>query len=68
MPYTYTNSRGETYYLHYLEREHDDTGTPYVIYYFAKEPSDNTAAALPGEYAIAESDSGLPLLEKRDGS
>ncbi|MDZ7705472.1 MAG: hypothetical protein U5L04_13435 [Trueperaceae bacterium] len=64
MPYTYTNSRGETYYLHYLEREHDDTGTPYVIYYFTKEPGDNTAEALPDEYTITESDGGLPLLEK----
>jgi hypothetical protein len=61
---TYTTGDGQTWYLHVLEEEHDKTGTPYEIYYFAKEPGENATGQLPDSYHIKESQTGMPVTEE----
>ena len=64
MAFTYKNSRGQTYYLHYK----DTTRT--TLYYFAKTVKPKTADggpldAVPAGRAVVESQkTGLPLLKK----
>jgi hypothetical protein len=62
-PYTVTVD-GERWYLHVLQEEHDETGTPYEIYYFAKEPGDNALRRLPPGYEVHVPGSGMPVLRE----
>ncbi len=63
MAYSYTNSRGQTYYLHFKK-------TPKVtLYYFAKAVKPKTSDSGPldavpeGRKVIESSKTGLPLLK-----
>jgi hypothetical protein len=63
MAYSYTNSRGNTYYLH----KRDTTlknGRQQTIYFFAKDVRDGAMDNVPGGYQVAESRNGLPVLKK----
>ena len=65
MPYTFTNSRGQTYYLHgkgvILQN-----GRPQRIYYFAREPRRGEAIdTLPAGRRIEENPrTGLPYVKR----
>jgi hypothetical protein len=63
MAYSYTNTRGNTYYLH----KRDTTlknGRQQTIYFFAKDVRDGSLEGVPAGYEVAESRNGLPVLKK----
>jgi hypothetical protein len=66
MAYSYTNSKGNTYYLH--SREVNLKGGKKVqIYWFAKKEDPSRAVdSLPAGYEVVESKrTALPLLKKK---
>ncbi len=63
MAFNYTNSRGNTYYLHGRETELRN-GQKRVIYFFAKDQREGTLDALPEGYEVSETANGLPVLKK----
>ena len=64
MAYSYTNKKGDTYYLHGTERK-TKSGGSYWLYYFAKEEKpEGGLDAVPDGYMVVENKNGLPLLKK----
>lgn len=64
MAYSYTNSKGNTYYLHGRETTLKN-GTKRTLYFFAKEVKDEGALdTVPAGYMVSESKNGLPVLKK----
>lgn len=64
MAFSYTNSKGNTYYLHGKEVELK-TGFISTVYFFAKDVRQDTALdAVPEGRVIKEAKSGLPVLAK----
>ncbi|MCI0393851.1 MAG: hypothetical protein L0332_06465 [Chloroflexi bacterium] len=63
MAYSYTNSKGNTYYLHSRETTLKNGGQQ-TIYFFAKEVKPGAINAVPAGYKVAESRNGLPVLKK----
>ena len=64
MAYSYTNSKGTTYYLHSKETTLKN-GRVQRIYFFAKDVRDEGALdAIPEGRMVAESKNGLPVLKK----
>jgi hypothetical protein len=65
MPYTHTNAKGQTYYLHgkTVTLQH---GHRQQIYYFAREPRRGEVPEVaPAGYRIEENRrTGLPFLKK----
>lgn len=64
MAYSYTNSKGKTYFLHNKVTTLKN-GRTQTIYYFAKEEKDGTLDAVPEGYQVAETANGLPVLKKK---
>ncbi|HRX01859.1 MAG: hypothetical protein KDI07_08905 [Anaerolineae bacterium] len=64
MPYTYTNSKGNTYVLH-SQMTTLKGGRQQKIYFFAKEAKEGALDAVPDGYAVSESKNGLPVLKKK---
>ena len=64
MPYSYKNSKGQTYYLHGKEVTLQN-GRTQRIYYFAREPKTGAALdAVPAGREVIESPrTGLPFLK-----
>ena len=69
MPYTYRNSKGQTYYLHGKEVTLQN-GRKQRIYYFAREAKAGEALdALPAGGEVVENPrTGLPFLKGTGGS
>ena len=63
MAYSYTNSKGTTYYLHSKETTLKN-GRVQRIYFFAKDVRDGSLDAIPDGRMVAESKNGLPVLKK----
>jgi len=64
MAFSYTNSKGTTYYLHSTTRELK-SGKSQTLYFFAKAVKDEGALdAVPAGYVVSESKNGLPVLKK----
>ena len=64
MAYSYTNSKGTTYYLHSKETTLKN-GRVQRIYFFAKDVrADSALDAIPEGRMVAESKNGLPVLKK----
>ena len=64
MAYTFTNSKGTTYYLH-TKKSMTSTGKERTLFYFSKELKQNEALdAVPQGYEVAEMKTGLPVLKK----
>ena len=64
MAYSYTNSKGVTYFLHSTTRMLK-SGKQQTLYFFAKEVKDEGALdAVPAGYQVSESKNGLPVLKK----
>lgn len=64
MAYSYTNSKGKTYYLH-SKNTTLKNGRTQTIYFFAKEEKDGTLNEVPAGYQVAETANGLPVLKKK---
>jgi hypothetical protein len=63
MAYSYTNSKGSTYFLHGRETTLKN-GTTRTLYFFAKEVKDGALNEVPEGYVVSESKNGLPVLKK----
>jgi hypothetical protein len=63
MAYGYTNSKGQTYYLH-SRKTLLKNGNTQTIYFFGKEVKDGALDSVPAGYTVAESQNGLPVLKK----
>jgi hypothetical protein len=67
MAYSFTNSKGTTYYLH-TKKSTTSTGKERTLFYFSKELKEGEALdAVPQGYSVAEMKTGLPVLKKSDG-
>jgi hypothetical protein len=63
MAYSYTNSKGRTYFLHQRETTLKN-GRIQTIYFFAKEVKEGALDAVPEGYVPSESKTGLPVLKR----
>lgn len=63
MAYSYTNSKGTTYYLHSKETTLKN-GRVQRIYFFAKDVREGSLDSIPDGRMVAESKNGLPVLKK----
>ncbi len=61
--YSYTNSKGSTYYLHARETTLKN-GKKQTIFFFAKEVKEGALDSVPAGYQVSESKNGLPVLKK----
>ena len=67
MAYSFTNSKGTTYYLH-TKKSMTSTGKERTLFYFSKELKEADALdAVPTGYSVAEMKTGLPVLKKSGG-
>lgn len=66
MAFAYTNSKGQTYYLHgrQVELNNDLTRT---IYFFAKDQREGVLDSVPNGWQVMEGRNALPVLSKQDG-
>ncbi len=63
MAFTYTNAKDRTYILHGKDTLRKN-GTPFTLYYFAKEEKEGALDAVPEGYEVSETKNGLPVLKK----
>ncbi len=63
MAYSFTNSKGKTYFLHSRTVELKG-GRSQKLYFFAKEPGQGALDTIPSGYEVSESKNGLPVLKK----
>jgi len=64
MAYSYKNSKGVTYYLHYKDVTLRG-GRKQRIYFFARDVRDNSLDAVPAGYKVVETKrTGMPVLKK----
>jgi hypothetical protein len=63
MAYSFTNSKGRTYFLHKRDTQLKN-GRFQTIYFFAKEVKDGAIDEVPDGYAVSESRNGLPVLKR----
>lgn len=64
MAYSYTNSKGQTYYLHKKDVTLKN-GRQQTIYFFAREVRDGALDSLPTGYQVIETErTGMPVLKK----
>ncbi len=63
MAYSFTNSKGVTYYLH-TRKTAAASGKERTLFFFAKEIKDGSMDAVPSGYQVVEMKTGLPVLKK----
>ena len=63
MAYSFTNSKGVTYYLH-TKRQQAASGKERVLFFFSKEIKEGVMEAVPTGYTVVEMKTGLPVLKK----
>ena len=64
MAYSYTNSKGQTYYLHMKEVTLKN-GRQQTIYFFARDVRDGSLDDVPAGYEVVETErTGMPVLKK----
>ena len=68
MAYSFTNSKGITYYLHGKARTTKSGKTSWLYYFAKEEKAEGSLAAVPAGYTVVESKNGLPLLRGAHGS
>jgi hypothetical protein len=62
--YSFTNSKGQTYYLHKKDVTLKN-GRRQTIYYFAREVRDGALDDVPAGYRVMETKrTGMPVLKK----
>lgn len=66
MAYSYTNSKGQTYYLHKKDVTLKN-GRQQTIYFFAREVRDGALDEVPEGYQVVETErTGMPVLKKAE--
>lgn len=64
MAFSYTNKKGQTYYLHTRQVKLKN-GRMQTIYFFAREVRDGALDAVPAGYTVVETvRTGMPVLKK----
>lgn len=63
MAYSFTNSKGVTYFLH-NKRQAAASGKERVLFFFSKEVKEGVLESVPAGYTIVEMRTGLPVLKK----
>lgn len=63
MAYSFTNSKGVTYYLH-TKRQAAASGKERVLFFFSKEIKEGVLETVPTGYTVVEMKTGLPVLKK----
>lgn len=63
MAFSFTNSKGSTYFLHGKESV-TSTGKKRVLYFFSKEIKQGALDSVPAGYKVEEMKTGLPVLKK----
>ncbi len=64
MAFSFTNSKGQTYYLHRKEVTLKN-GRKQTIYFFAREVRDGALDSVPAGYQVVETQrTGMPVLKK----
>lgn len=64
MAYAYTNSKGQTYYLH-MKDVTLKNGRQQTIYFFARDIREGALDAVPAGYTVIETErTGMPVLKK----
>lgn len=63
MAFSFTNTKGKTYFLHQRETTLKN-GRKQTIYFFAGEVKDGALDAVPAGYLVSETKNGLPVLKK----
>ena len=66
MAFSYTNSKGTTYYLHGREVELNNDRLR-TIYFFAKDQRDGVLDTVPEGWQVTEGRNALPVLYKENG-
>ena len=66
MAYSFTNSKGVTYFLH-TKKSITSTGKERTLFFFSKEMREGTLDAVPAGYSVVEMKTGLPVLKKVGG-
>ena len=62
--YSYTNKKGQTYYLH-TRQVTLKNGRQQTIYFFARDIRDGALEAVPAGYEVVETQrTGMPVLKK----
>jgi hypothetical protein len=62
--YSYTNKKGQTYYLHTRDVTLKN-GRQQTIYFFARDIRDGALEAVPAGYEVVETQrTGMPVLKK----
>jgi len=64
MAFSYTNSKGKTYFLN-KKTFTRKSGKSSVIYFFSSAPGASAIDALPPGFKVAETKTGLPVLKKQ---
>lgn len=59
MPFSYTNTKNRTYFLH--ERKGSNGAQ---LFFFSKEVKSGVLNSVPDGYEVAETKTGLPVLRK----
>ena len=68
MAFSYTNSKGNTYYLH-TKKSMTSTGKERTLFYFSKELKQEEALdAVTAGYSVAEMKTGMLVLKKAGDS
>jgi len=64
MAYSFTNSKGTSYFLH-TKKSLTSTGKERTLFYFSKVVKEGESLdAVPAGYEVAEMKTGLPVLKK----
>ena len=64
MAFSFTNSKGVTYYLHFRDVTLRG-GREQRIYFFARDERENSLDAVPEGYEVVETErTGMPVLRK----
>lgn len=64
--FAYTNSKGQTYYLH-TRQVTLKNGRVQTIYFFARDVRDGALEAVPAGYQVIETErTGMPVLKRAD--
>jgi len=63
MAYSFTNSKGTTYFLH-TKKTVVASGKERTLFFFSKEIKEGALDAVPQGYTVVEMKTGLPVLKK----
>ena len=63
MAFGFTNSKGNTYYLH-SKKTQKENGKERTLFFFSKEVKEGFLEAVPQGYVVVEMKTGLPVLKK----